>query len=135
MSRILVIDDDNVFATLIKIFLLQRGHEVVTAMDGQEGVDQFKNKTFDAVVCDIVMPNREGIETIRELRNLNENIAIVAISGGLSRVKATSVDILDIAEMMGADVSLKKPFPLSELAAGIDRALANHRPQSLSATF
>jgi DNA-binding response OmpR family regulator len=135
MPRILVIDDDDVFAKLITVFLRQRGHEVVTAMDGQEGVDHFKKNTFDAVVCDIVMPNREGIETIRELRNLNASIAIVAISGGLSRVKSANVDILDIAEMMGADVSLKKPFALSELAASIDRALANHRPQSLSATL
>jgi DNA-binding response OmpR family regulator len=132
MSRILVIDDDKVFAKLITIFLAQRGHDVATALDGQEGLEQFKAGTFDLVVCDIVMPNREGIETIRELRRLNQNIAIVAISGDLSPVQTANVDVLDLAEMMGADVSLKKPFPLSALAAGIERALANHRAASQS---
>src|SRR5262245_7707765 len=106
MSRILVIDDDKVFAKLITIFLAQRGHEVVTALDGEEGVGHFKEGRFDLVVCDIVMPNREGIETIRELRKLDKDVAIVAISGGLSPVQTANVDVLDLAEMMGADVTL-----------------------------
>jgi DNA-binding response OmpR family regulator len=133
MSRILLIDDDKVFADLITVFLQQRGHHAAFASDGYEGLQQFKAGTFDVVVCDIVMPNREGIETIRELRNLNENIAIVAISGGLSPVQTSSMDVLDIAEMMGADVSLKKPFPLPALVASIDRALAVRRAASQSA--
>jgi DNA-binding response OmpR family regulator len=127
MSRILVIDDDKVFAKLITIFLAQRGHDVVTALDGEEGVGHFKAGHFDLVVCDIVMPNREGIETIRELRQLRSDVAIVAISGGLSPVQTANVDVLDLAEMMGADASLKKPFPLSDLAAGVDRALASRK--------
>jgi DNA-binding response OmpR family regulator len=133
MSHILVIDDDQVFAKLISIFLLHRGHEVATALDGQEGVRQFKASRFDVVVCDIVMPNREGIETIRELRRLSDNVAIVAISGGLSPVQTANVDVLDLAEMMGADISLKKPFPLSELALGIERALADRHAAIRSA--
>jgi DNA-binding response OmpR family regulator len=127
MSRILVIDDDKVFAKLITIFLAQRGHDVVTALDGEQGVNYFKAGDFDLVVCDIVMPNREGIETIRELRQLRSDVAIVAISGGLSPVQTANVDVLDLAEMMGADASLKKPFPLSDLATAVDRALASRK--------
>ena len=132
MSRLLVIDDDKVFAKLITIFLQQRGHEVSFALDGREGIECFKAHQFDGVVCDIVMPDREGIETIREIRRLNGRVAIVAISGGLSPVQAGNVDVLDLAELLGADLSLKKPFPLSELAAAIDRALADRQtlPQS-----
>jgi DNA-binding response OmpR family regulator len=132
MSRLLVIDDDKVFAKLITVFLQQRGHEVAFAFDGREGMESFKANKFDGVVCDIVMPDREGIETIREIRRLDARVAIVAISGGLSPVQAGNVDVLDLAELMGADISLKKPFPLSELAAGIDRALADRQahPQS-----
>lgn len=131
MSRILVIDDDRVFAKLITAFLQQRGHDVAFALDGAEGIDKFKAGTFDLVVCDIVMPNREGIETIRELRHLSEHIPIVAMSGGLSPVQTPSVDVLDLAEMMGANVSLKKPFPLSELAFAVDRVLTA-RPAAVS---
>jgi DNA-binding response OmpR family regulator len=127
MARLLVIDDDKVFAKLIAVFLQQRGHDVSFALDGHEGIECFKTREFDGVVCDIVMPDREGIETIREIRGLNERVAIVAISGGLSPVQAGNVDVLDLAELLGADLSLKKPFPLSELAVGIDRALAARR--------
>jgi DNA-binding response OmpR family regulator len=133
MSRVLVIDDDQVFAKLISIFLLHRGDEVVTALDGLEGLRQFKPGVFDVVICDIVMPNREGIETIRELRRLDHNVPIIAISGGLSPVQTANVDVLDLAEMMGADISLKKPFPLSELAAGIERAVADRHAATRSA--
>src|SRR5258708_4914375 len=134
MSRLLVIDDDKVFAKLITVFLQQRGHEVSFALDGREGIESFRVNKFDGVVCDIVMPDREGIETIREIRRLNDRVAIVAISGGLSPVQAGNVDVLDLAELMGADISLKKPFPLSELAAGIDRALADRHVAQPSAS-
>lgn len=128
MSRILVVDDDKVFARLITTFLQHQGHEVVTASDGNEGLAQVKANDFDVVVCDIVMPNREGIETIRELRRIKEEIGIVAISGGLSpAVHNANVDVLDLAEMMGADISLSKPFPLADLAAGINRVLTCRR--------
>ena len=125
MSRVLVIDDDKTFAKLITVFLQQRQHDVSVAHDGQEGLNQFKAGAFDVVVCDIVMPNREGIETIRDLRNVNDRVAIIAISGGLSPVQTGNVDVLDLAEMMGADASLKKPFALSELSAAVDVAIAN----------
>ena len=128
MSRILVIDDDKVFAKLITVYLQRCGHDVSFAHDGNEGINLFRTGSFDAVVCDIVMPDREGIETIGEIRRVNPHIAIVAISGGLSPVQTTSVDVLHLAEMMGADVSLKKPFPLSELGLGVDRALAERAP-------
>jgi len=128
VSRILVIDDDKVFAKLISTFLQQKGHEVTSASDGDEGMAHVQRTDFDVVVCDIVMPNREGIETIRDLRASRDDTAIVAISGGLSpAVHSSSVDVLDLAEMMGADVSLSKPFPLADLAAAVNRALTLRR--------
>lgn len=133
MSRILVIDDDKLFAQLITLFLQQRGHSVSFELDGREGLAKFKADDFDAVICDIVMPDREGIETIREIRRLSQRVAILAISGGLSPVQTTPIDVLDVAKMLGADVTLKKPFPLAELSMAVDRALADRQAMAASA--
>ena len=126
MARILVIDDDQLFVTLMVQALKQRGHEVEFAFDGVTGARTFARATFDAVICDIVMPEQEGVETIKQMRASCPDIAIVAISGGL-RFGHASVDVLDIAEKLGADITLKKPFQLSELSSAVDTALAAHR--------
>lgn len=127
MARILVIDDDRLFVKLMVHALTQRGHEVEFALDGISGCRVFDHSRFDAVVCDIVMPDQEGLQTITQMRVDRPDVGIVAISGGLSFGEMSSVDVLHIAERMGADVTLKKPFQLSELAAAVDRVLAAPR--------
>ena len=124
MARILVIDDDQLFVKLMVHALKQRGHEVEFALDGVAGSNAFARSRFDVVVCDMVMPEQEGVQTIREMRAQRPDVAIVAISGGLSISRADSIDVLDIAGKLGADVTLKKPFQLSELAAAVERSLA-----------
>ena len=84
MARILIIEDDAVFVTLMSRALTQAGHDVVVTQDGVEGVAAFEEKPFDAVVTDLVMPNSDGIETIRSIRALRADVAIVAVSGGVS---------------------------------------------------
>lgn len=127
MARILVIDDDQLFVKLMVSALKQRGHEVEFALDGMMGERTLATSHFDAVVCDLVMPEQEGMQTIRQMRTHRPDVAIVAISGGLGFSHSTNVDILDFAGKLGADVTLKKPFQLSELAAAVELSLAARR--------
>lgn len=122
MARILVIDDDEVFVDVMVHALEERGHEVAFALDGLAGTKAFTTQPFDAVICDLVMPNQEGLETIRHLRRERPGVAIVAVSGGLSR--AQQVDVLQFASKFGADQTLRKPFKPSQLGTALDAALA-----------
>lgn len=126
MARVLVVDDDQLFVRLMTAALTQRGHEVQFALDGASGERLFNSVPFDAVVCDIVMPDQEGVQTIRHMRAKRGDVGIVAISGGLSFSHSSNIDVLDVAAKLGADVTLKKPFQMSELVAAVDQALAAH---------
>ena len=133
MARVLVIDDDKLFVTLMVQALKQRGHDVEFALNGVSGVKLFGSSTFDAVVCDIVMPEQEGMQTIKQMRASRPDVAIVAISGGLSLGQWTKVDVLDIAGKLGAVITLEKPFQLSELTAAVDASLASKQCASVAA--
>jgi DNA-binding response OmpR family regulator len=122
--RVLVIDDDElVLATLVDA-LRTAGFETATAKNGRIGVDLLEATSIDAVVTDILMPEQEGLETIREIRRRYPRLGILAISGG----GATGIDtqLLKFARELGADRTLPKPFSASELVAAV-RALLSGR--------
>lgn len=127
MSRILVIDDDELFSKLMVHALTLRGHEVDHAPNGLKGAAKFSSNAYDAVVCDIVMPEQEGVETIRAMRKQRPDVGIVAISGGLVRGAGKGLDILMIAERLGADTTLSKPFQLSTLATTVETVIASRQ--------
>jgi DNA-binding response OmpR family regulator len=121
MARILVIDDDELVRATVKAALEFADHEVVTANDGQAGVDTFKEGTFDLVVTDIIMPEKEGIETIIELRQHKPDVKVIAISGG---GRTSNQIFLDVAKKFGAVDVLGKPFTPKQLLASVEKALA-----------
>lgn len=131
MARVLIIDDDELFIKLMVHALKQRGHEVEFALDGLAGSRMFEASRYDAVVCDIVMPEQEGVETIKMMRRQRPEVGIVAISGGLSLSHTTNIDVLHIAGQFGANMTLKKPFQLSDLTAAVDSVLAS-RPGNVA---
>lgn len=133
MARVLVIDDDELFVKLICHSLKQKGHVVESQLDGFLGWKAFCNSEFDVVVCDMVMPEQEGIETIRRIRHRRPDVGVVAISGGLTTANGTPIDLLGLVEVLGADVTLKKPFQLSELAAAVEGVLQLRNPTRLTA--
>jgi CheY-like chemotaxis protein len=132
MARILVIDDDNLFVKLMVHALAQRGHEVEFALDGRKGCRTFASSPFDAVVCDMLMPEQEGVQTITQLRTASPDVAIIAISGGLSMGGPNGFDVLRIADKFGADATLEKPFDLPKLVAVVEQAI-NARSEVQSA--
>lgn len=122
MARVLVIDDDKLFVKLMVHALQERGHAVESASDGGVGLRAFEAAPFDVVVCDMLMPGQEGVETIRLLRRHNAAIRILAISSGLRR--SPSIDVLQVAARFGADTTLQKPFKLSQLVAAVDELVS-----------
>lgn len=127
MSRVLVIDDDELFCKLMVHALTQHGHEVDHATNGLKGSAKFASTAYDAVVCDIVMPEQEGVETIRAMRRQRPDVGIVAISGGLARGAGKALDVLMIAERLGADTTISKPFQPSALVAAVESVIASRR--------
>lgn len=115
--RILLIDDDAMLRQTIRRMLGSAGHEVVEAENGRVGLDAFRKQKVDAVVTDIIMPQKEGIETIRDLRVLNPQVRIVAMSGG---GRTHQMDFLSIAAKLGADTTLTKPFRKEALLACVE---------------
>lgn len=121
MARILIIDDDASVRLTLRSTLEAVGHVVTEAADGSEGIEQFIAESSELVITDILMPNKEGLETIMNLRKIKRNLRIVAISGG-GRIKA--VDFLEAAKDLGADAVLKKPFHMADLLNVVDSCLA-----------
>lgn len=130
MARVLVIDDDELLVKLMVHALTRRDHDVAFAHDGEAGARLFDDGHFDAVVCDIVMPEREGVETIQHMRRARPDLGIVAVSGGLG--SRANIDVLEFVEKLGADITIKKPFQMSALSDAVDQAIAR-RAQAVKA--
>jgi CheY-like chemotaxis protein len=110
---ILVIDDDVAVLEMVSEMLNSEGVTVLTAANGEEGMRLIRGHSeIDLVITDLIMPEKEGMETIRELKRDFPHIRILAISGG-GRVSAQSY--LTIAKALGADLTLGKPFVRQEL--------------------
>ena len=114
MARILIIDDNaKVLDTYCKI-LESAGYEVVVATNGNEGIRTFKEEPLDLVITDIFMPEKEGLETIRELKRDFPDVKIIAISGGVN-IEPEEEDYLKMAKQFGAMCTLAKPIDLEKL--------------------
>lgn len=108
MKKILVIDDDLQFNGMITMILEDAGYEVRSAHDGIEGLKMFMQERPDLVITDLYMPEKEGLETIMELRQADQDIRILVMSGGSPHMNMS--DMFNTAEMFGADAALPKPF-------------------------
>jgi DNA-binding response OmpR family regulator len=124
---ILVIDDDAHMRRLIGRLLTAAGHAVVEAAEGQAGLQMFAAHRPAIVITDILMPGKEGIETILDIRRLAPAVKILAISGG---GHAGDADFLEMAEHLGADATLAKPFGGDELTGTVGRLLGDRNPKA-----
>ena len=109
---ILVIDDDDQFRGMLRQTLEHAGYEVMDASNGKEGIRVFRENPADLVITDIIMPEKEGIETIRELKREFPDVKIIAISGG---GRIGPVSYLKMAKGLGAQRTLTKPLEREEL--------------------
>ncbi len=124
MAKILVIDDEAGLRTLLRDVLEADGHVIVEAQSGLAGLREFEHASFDIVLTDIIMPDREGIATIQDMLKARPDQKIIAMSGG-GRTKMT--EFLAIAETMGAARTLRKPFTQRALREAIAACLTGDR--------
>jgi DNA-binding NtrC family response regulator len=120
MARILVIDDEANIRTTIQTMLMRDGHSVSTAKDGKAGLIAFAQEKPDLVITDMIMPEKEGVETIQSIRKHSPLTPIIAISGG---GRASHVDFLPLALAFGATATLNKPFTAKALIEVVRRVL------------
>jgi len=120
MARILLIDDDDSVRSVYRLILNHFGHFVIEARNGREGMELSLGANADLVITDIVMPEMEGLDVLKEMRKLFPAMKIIAISGG-GRVNPT--DYLRIAKFMGAAKVLAKPISSEDLIGAINEVL------------
>lgn len=124
MPRILIIEDDQEVRQLLKMLLERAGYTVAEAEDGQEGIHRFRTTPSDLVITDLIMPHKEGLETIVDMRNEFPDLKIIAISGG---ARSNADNYLRTAKLCGAERIFAKPFDNQELLDAVAELL-NDRP-------
>lgn len=120
MKRILVIDDEELTLQLLKSVLEGAGYEVVMARDGETGLQLFREDPTDLVITDMVMPKKDGLKTILELREIDECIPVVAISGGGVIAKER---YLAVAGYLDNVKTIAKPFRKGEILETLEEML------------
>ena len=123
MSKVLIIEDDAQVCDILRRAAEDAGHTVATAANGRIGLKHAADFQPDIVVTDIFMPEKEGLETIVDLRKLWPNLPIIAISGVAA---IGSSNVLDLAIKLGAAQAFNKPIAINELMGAIGALCTTH---------
>ena len=116
MTRILVIDDDTPVRELTCRMLAREGYEIAEAENGEQGIKIFRNQPFDLIITDLVMPVKDGINTILEIRQMTPDLPILAVSGGGVIAKE---QYLNAAGYIKGVTTLAKPFTRQQLIEAV----------------
>ncbi len=127
MPRILIMEDDAQIQLMLKGVLEDEGYVVRVTSNGKEGKQYWQKERFDLVITDLLMPEKEGLETITELRRESPNTKIIAISGG---IQDFGFDILEMAKRLGANQTFGKPVSLPDFLKSVKEML---EPEKLQA--
>ena len=120
MARILIIDDESQIRSMLRLMLERVGYEVIEAADGMEGIRQYRDNPADLIITDLIMPNKDGIGMIIELKKEFPAVKIIAMSGGgVNRPEG----YLDGAKKLGATRTLTKPIDRDEMLAAVKEIL------------
>jgi CheY-like chemotaxis protein len=112
MAKILVIDDDPHCVSLLKAVFEQSGHTVFSATNGRSGLQAACTEAFDLIITDVLMPEKDGLELIIELKKHKPDVKVIAISGG---GVLQFQDCLKMAKLFGAQQVLEKPFDIKKM--------------------
>lgn len=121
MAHVLVMDDEEELRRVLVRALERVGHTTVEAENGADGLREIKAHPVDLIVTDLVMPEMDGLEFMRELGRLRPGTRVIAISGGGIWDKGS---LLAVAGMLGAVKTLSKPFELDAFLKLVDEVLA-----------
>jgi DNA-binding NtrC family response regulator len=129
MARILIIDDEPQIRSMLRLMLERVGYEVMEAADGMEGIRQYRDNPADVIITDLIMPNKDGIGMIIELKKEFPQIKIIAMSGGgVNRPEG----YLDGAKKLGASRTLTKPIDRDEMMSAVKETLKENTPSAES---
>ena len=120
MVRILVIDDEPSVLDVLRKILQFEGYEVITAANGEEGLALFRQFPCDLVITDMVMPVKDGLQTILDLRKEKPDIPVVAMSGGGNISKER---YLVIAGYLDRVITIPKPFSVESITGAVTKLL------------
>lgn len=126
MFKILLIDDEANILFMLKKMLERYGYETELALNGAEGIEKFKKSNPDLVITDIIMPEKEGLETIREMKRIKSDLKIIAMSGG---GKVSAENYLTIAKIFGASKLIAKPFTIKDMLSAVRELLNEEVPK------
>lgn len=121
-KRILVIDDDAEIRSILADAFTRSGYAVVAAPNGKAGLEEFRQAPSDVVLTDILMPEMDGLETVRELRRVRPEVKIIALSGGGRYGNFTN---LDVAQQLGASGVFQKPVSIQALLDFVEGLLTS----------
>ena len=110
--QVLVIDDEREIRETFQDVLMSAGYGVKVAVDGDDGLRVRDRNPVDVLITDVLMPNKDGIETIAEFRKTHPATKIIAVSGG---GRSGTMEFLRMARLLGADRALSKPISADEL--------------------
>ena len=128
MAKIVVFDDELSILLMLKKMLEKAGHEVDMALNGRDGMELIKKNLPDLLITDIIMPEKEGLETILEIKKKYPELKIIAISGG-GRIGPEGY--LPTAKHFGADMVFSKPLVQKEFLQAVSLLLKKpHRDNS-----
>lgn len=116
MARILIIDDEEDLLEILQAILESADHIVEVCNSGIRAISKIKENPFDLVLSDIVMPDQDGIETIKQIKEIDPGIKIIGMSGGGTLSAET---YLTLAKHLGASRILRKPFQGAELLKAV----------------
>jgi len=126
-KRILVIDDEPTTLDLLRRILEMHGYEVSEATNGQEGVEQFQKHPCDLVITDMVMPVKDGLQTILDLRSEAPDLPVIAISGGGTISKER---YLAVAGYLDKVITIAKPFAIEEITGAVEKLLQDQSSEN-----
>jgi DNA-binding NtrC family response regulator len=126
-KRILVIDDEPTALDLLRRILEMNGYEVAVAKNGQEGVELFEQHPCDLVITDMVMPIKDGLQTILDLRMEAPELPVIAISGGGTISKER---YLAVAGYLDRVITIAKPFTIEQIVEAVERLLQEQHLES-----
>ena len=119
-QSVLVVDDDDIFRGFLCTVLRKAGYQIFETGNGTKAVALFREHRPDLVLTDLLMPGRDGMEVLRDIRAIDPEARVIIISGGGDVVP---VGFLDLAPKMGAAATLTKPFDHRQLLAVVQKVL------------